>query len=220
MERYPTDVKSVRFQSQYLACLVILKICDTMKQSVCVWQYIYIYIYILVTQNLKNILVTCWMFWQGPEGDEPHWTVRCQAHLILSKSYSLDLPQWLKICSFSPTQTYLIFKFLQCKQNFLKFWFTVKWSTFIQQIFLVVSVMLRTSLNKLSISSSTRWQCSFICVAFKSYMRWSRIQGASALTTTILSTIASTHNSLNCFSHVFKCCKLISIKTLQNFDSP
>ena len=29
----------------------------------------------------------CW----GCEGDKPHWTVRCQAHLILSKCYSPDL---------------------------------------------------------------------------------------------------------------------------------
>ena len=28
-------------------CLATLKSCDTMKQSVCGWQYIYIYIYIL-----------------------------------------------------------------------------------------------------------------------------------------------------------------------------
>ena len=30
---------------------------------------------------------------QGRESDEPHWTVRCRARLILSKCYSPDLPR-------------------------------------------------------------------------------------------------------------------------------
>ena len=33
-----------------------------------------------------------WCFCWGHEGDEPHWTVRCQACLILSKCYSPDFP--------------------------------------------------------------------------------------------------------------------------------
>ena len=33
---------------------------------------------------------TCWICW-GCEDDEPHWTVRCRACLILSKCYLLDL---------------------------------------------------------------------------------------------------------------------------------
>ena len=48
------------------------------------------------------------------------------------------------------------------------------------------------SLNLLSINSSIRQGCLFICVAFKSNAYWSNAQRASALTTMILPTIAST----------------------------
>ena len=36
---------------RYLTYLVILKNCDTTKQSLCVFQYIYIYIYIYISSS-------------------------------------------------------------------------------------------------------------------------------------------------------------------------
>ena len=51
-----------------------------------------------MSQNFCNILVACEVqfgsfkcFCQSHEGDKPHWTERCWAHLILSENYSLDL---------------------------------------------------------------------------------------------------------------------------------
>ena len=38
-----------------------------------------------------SLNVTHWI-WRGREGNELPWTVRCQARLILSECYSLDLP--------------------------------------------------------------------------------------------------------------------------------
>lgn len=40
-------------------------------------------------------LCLSWCFYWGCKGDKPHWTVRCQTHLTLSKCYLLDLPLWL-----------------------------------------------------------------------------------------------------------------------------
>ena len=48
---------------------------------------------------------------RGHESEEPHWTVKCLAHLILSECYSSDLPQWLRTrlpnLLFKPTWSYL-----------------------------------------------------------------------------------------------------------------
>ena len=79
-----------------------------------------------------NILVTwgrsgcfCW----GCEDDESHWTVRCQAHLILSEYYSPDLSLWLMhvfgIHGFRPTWPWLIIEV----RNFFNHLVTVLWST-------------------------------------------------------------------------------------------
>ena len=34
-------------------------------------------------------------FCRGREGNNPRWTLRCRARLILSWCYSVDLPPWL-----------------------------------------------------------------------------------------------------------------------------
>ena len=47
-----------------------------------------------------------WCFCWGHEGDKPHWTMRCQAHLIFFKWYLLDLFPWLRTLSWNP-QFYL-----------------------------------------------------------------------------------------------------------------
>ena len=54
--------------------------------------------------QLSSSSCFCW----GSESDESHWTERCQACLMLSECYSLDLPDLFKALSWNPCfQTYL-----------------------------------------------------------------------------------------------------------------
>ena len=52
-----------------------------------------------MSQKFCNISLACgtiwlvYMLYRGRKDDEPHWTVRYQARLILSKCYSQDLPR-------------------------------------------------------------------------------------------------------------------------------
>ena len=107
-----------------------------------------------VNQKFCSILVmlaTVWllqMLLPRLENDEPHRTVRCQAHLIFSECYSLDFPLWLElnlgIHGFRSTWPCLIVKVLRPEPNFLNHLVIVLWSTApslcVQQMFLVASV--------------------------------------------------------------------------------
>ena len=46
-------------------------------------------------EYVRHNLAAPGCFCQEHESDECHWILRCRARLIFSKSYLLDLPQWL-----------------------------------------------------------------------------------------------------------------------------
>ena len=47
--------------------------------------------------NIRNRLAVSDAFFQGCERDEPYWTVKYRARLILSECYSMDLPLYLSM---------------------------------------------------------------------------------------------------------------------------
>ena len=63
--------------------------------------------------NIRNNSVIARVFVWGWEGDEPHWTVWCWVHQILSKCYSPDLPLSLSTASESTVLGSLHLAFLQ-----------------------------------------------------------------------------------------------------------
>ena len=86
-ERYDTNLKLGGFNPTFKrpTCLATMKCCDTMKQSVCGWQYAYIYIYILLfkgdynlTASLKAQDLSChisWtIFWSIKTNDKVLWS--------------------------------------------------------------------------------------------------------------------------------------------------
>ena len=90
-----------------------------------------------------------------------------------------------------------LLRFLQPKQNFLNCLITlINWTiTFHTLNSFLVSVTLWPSWISLM-----RLCCAFICVAFKSHMKWNNAWDVSTPTTTILATTAGIFHSLNCFS--------------------
>ena len=103
--------------------------------------------YTRVSQKFCNILVvheaqfgSSGCFCQSNEGDKPHWTVKCPAHLIISEFYSFALPDFV-----------LPLRSLQSEWNFLNLLVTVLWSSaslpFAQQMFYVSSFVLWSNLN-------------------------------------------------------------------------
>ena len=142
-----------------------------------------------VSQRFCNILVdwdTIWrLFYRDREGDEPHWTVRCQTHLILSMCYTLDLLLWLgarprslRVLGLRDLTWSLML--LQSEHKFLNHLFTVLGSS-------VYSIRINCAFTFLAINvfatlwpSSKSWgtnfrfrlHCTFICAAFKSLIEW------------------------------------------------
>ena len=123
----------------------------------------------------------------------------------------------LGIHTFRPTWPYQIIKILQPEQNFFCYLLSVLWLTaflpFAQQMFLVASVVLWSSLNSLSIWSQIRLCYIFICMAFKKHIEWSNAYHVSALTTTKLSTTAGAFHNLNYFGHIIY---MLQTSTYQN----
>ena len=137
------------------------------------------------------------IFWcQSRDGDELHWTVRCQVWVLLSGFVSLAWRTALKSMLLGLLDFAWLSRVLQPKQNFFNHLVTVRWSIaplpFTQQIFWVVSVVLWLSLNLESRSSQIRLCCKFISVAFKSHTEWSNAQYINTTTSMILLTTAWT----------------------------
>ena len=90
--------------------------------------------------TIRQLRIFCW----GRECYKPHWTVTCQARLILSECYSPDLPASASESTILalPDFSWSI-KFLQPGQNFLNLLVTILWSTapspFVRQIFCMFS---------------------------------------------------------------------------------
>ena len=89
---------------------------------------------------------------------------------------------------------------MQSKWNFLNHLVTdlgsTSTSSFVRKMFLFASAALWPST-----SSQIRLLYTFICAAFKSYVKWSKAHVRTP-TTFILSTTAGTYHCLNCFSHM------------------
>ena len=158
--------------------------------------------------NMRHNSAGLDIFAAGHEDNEPHWTVRYWACLILSECYLMDLTLWLRAEFMVLGLPDLIWslRLLQLEWNFLKHLVCVLWlamsSSFAQQMFLVDSATLYPSLNLSSKSSQIRLCCLFICEAFKSHTEWSNAQHVSTPITMILPTTVSTFHGLNCFGHV------------------
>ena len=70
---------------------------------------------------------TRWICWSC-DGDQPHWTERCWAHLIFFEFASMAWSIALEFIVLGPTDLAWLLRFLQPKQNFLNLLFTVFWS--------------------------------------------------------------------------------------------
>ena len=101
----------------------------------------------LIAWSRVNMQHFCWSF----ESDEPNWTVRCQAHLLLFRFASMVWNTILEFMVLSRAEFAQSLRFLQPEWNFLNHLVPVLWSNtpspLAQQIFLVVSMVLWPSSN-------------------------------------------------------------------------
>ena len=98
-------------------------------------------------------------------------------------------------------------QFLQCEGNFFNHLWLTKPSPFMQQMFLVTSMALFSSCQ-------IRLCCTFICVAFKSHVKWSNVQCVSEPTFNHSEHLQwlKVHQSCDITHHKLACTKI-----LQNF---
>ena len=80
-------------------------------------------------------------FCRNPEGDEQHWTVRCQACLILSEWYPLDLVKWLGAYPLNPVLSWPELASLLRFLNLCKISWTI-WLLYSNQLHLHLSLHL------------------------------------------------------------------------------
>ena len=147
---------------------------------------------------------TQWIYW-GYEGDQPHWTVKYRAHLILSECYSLDLPRWWR---WPTTRDWEMPSSLDTLQVLLTGTEYMVWTYSLEsrvlglpylawKMFFVASAAygpVRTSEACFRI----RLYFMFISAIFKSYTSWRYVQYVSAHTTNILpNTTDSTNVTTN-----------------------
>ena len=143
-------------------------------------------------------------FFQSCENVESHWTMRCWTHLIVSKSYLLDLSLCLGASDQNPWfWAYLTFADYQSScTTWLLYRDQPPLHLLYNKWFFIASEVTWCSLNSGSRSSYIRLHCMFIYAAFKSHAEGSKVQCIGTPLTTILPTTAGIYNGLNYFSHM------------------